>query len=101
MAKYLQVDRLIVLGQIVSILLSIIAVFLLNAVVFRSIFWAAVSLVPLSMAIAVNFGIMGAFGLLLDVGTSMIASIAIGIGVDYSIHFHQQDAGPGPARDES
>jgi len=87
MAKYLQVDRLIVLGQIVSILLSIIAVFLLNAVVFRSIFWAAVSLVPLSMAIAVNFGIMGAFGLLLDVGTSMIASIAIGIGVDYSIHF--------------
>ncbi len=87
MAKYLQVDRLIVVGQVISILLSIVAVFILNTIVFRSAFWAGISLVPLSMAIAVNFGIMGAFGLLLDVGTSMIASIAIGIGVDYSIHY--------------
>ncbi len=34
-----------------------------------------------------NFGVMGYLGIPLDVATAMIASIAIGIGVDYSIHF--------------
>jgi hypothetical protein len=30
---------------------------------------------------------MGYTGIKLDVGTAMVASIAIGIGVDYTIHF--------------
>ena len=35
----------------------------------------------------INFGIMGFAGLPLDAVTSMISSVAIGIGVDYAIHY--------------
>jgi hypothetical protein len=43
--------------------------------------------IPLSLAILINFGIMGFAGINLDMVTSLISSIAIGIGVDYTIHF--------------
>lgn len=86
-AMYLEVDSLVVLGQVFSILLSLVAVFILNWLVFRSLVEALISLLPLVLAILINFAIMGFAGLLLDVGTSMVASIAIGIGIDYTIHF--------------
>ncbi|MBN2618180.1 MAG: MMPL family transporter, partial [Spirochaetales bacterium] len=41
----------------------------------------------LLIAIIINFGIMGIFHINLDMITALIASIAIGVGVDYTIHF--------------
>ena len=35
----------------------------------------------------INFGVMGFFGVHLDIGTALVSSIVIGIGVDYSIHY--------------
>ena len=35
----------------------------------------------------VIFGVMGAFDIPMDVGTSMMTSIALGIGIDYAVHF--------------
>jgi len=40
----------------------------------------------LVFTIGTNFGLMGWFGIPLDAGTVLIGSIAIGIGIDYSIH---------------
>lgn len=87
LSKTVTVDRLIVKGQIYSMLLSLLVVFILNAAVFRSFIGSLISLVPLSIAILINFGLMGFGGILLDIATSMISSIAIGIGIDYTIHF--------------
>ena len=36
---------------------------------------------------AVNFGLMGLSGIALSTTTALISSIAIGIGIDYAIHF--------------
>jgi predicted RND superfamily exporter protein len=33
------------------------------------------------------FGIMGIFGVRLDVATALLSSVMIGVGVDYTIHF--------------
>jgi predicted RND superfamily exporter protein len=41
----------------------------------------------MGVTIILNFGIMGWFGIDLDMVTSIIASITIGIGVDDTIHF--------------
>ena len=45
------------------------------------------SVLPLVIPLGLNFGIMGAADITLNAATAMIASVAIGIGVDYSIHF--------------
>lgn len=42
----------------------------------------------IGLTVLINFGIMGWFKIPLDVATAMIASVAIGIGVDYSIHIY-------------
>ena len=74
-------------SQISSFLLSIISVFVILAISFRSPMAGLIGSIPLSLAILINFGIMGFAGINLDMVTSLISSIAIGIGVDYTIHF--------------
>lgn len=79
--------RLITNAQILSIAVSLTLVFIIVAIQFRSIFAGIFGIVPLSLTILVNFGVMGFFGIKLDISTAMVASIAIGIGIDYTIHF--------------
>ncbi len=61
-------------------------VFLLALALYRSIFLAFVSVIPLSMCVLLNFGIMGFFGIDLSIPMAMISSMIIGIGVDFSFH---------------
>jgi predicted RND superfamily exporter protein len=55
------------------------------------LFWSfkagLLSLVPNLFPIIVNFGVMGVLNIPLNVGTAMVADIAIGIAVDDTIHF--------------
>ncbi|HXC52530.1 MAG TPA: MMPL family transporter [Candidatus Limnocylindrales bacterium] len=74
--------------NMVSDLVSLlIAVALVNAAMFMSIRAGLLSLIPNLVPIAVIFGIMGVFGIPLNVGTCMIAAIAIGIAVDDTVHY--------------
>ncbi len=77
----------IVKGQMTSLMVSLAVVLVMLWFTFRKISYAAVAMVPLVMTIAINFGIMGYFSIPLDIGTAIISSIVIGIGVDYSIHY--------------
>jgi hypothetical protein len=45
------------------------------------------AIVPPVFMLAAAVGVMGAVPIPLDMTTSMIAAIALGIGVDYSVHF--------------
>ncbi len=83
----LTTNDLVVTGQIKSLGFSIVIVFIIAAIIFRSIMGGLFTIIPLSISVIINFGILGLFRIPLDVGTSLIASIAIGIGVDYAIHF--------------
>jgi hydrophobe/amphiphile efflux-3 (HAE3) family protein len=74
-------------GQIQSLFLAIGLVTLLLMLLFRS-FWAGiVSGIPLAAAMAILFGLMGYFGITLNIATTMLSSIMIGVGIDYTIHF--------------
>ncbi|MGK5092591.1 MMPL family transporter [Deltaproteobacteria bacterium TL4] len=78
---------MLVKGQIISLIVSVGLVFIVTAVVFRSIQGGVFAIIPLSMAIVLVFGLMGFLGIELNAATAMLSSIMIGVGVDYAIHF--------------
>ncbi len=84
---YMQISRKIIQSQVVSLGTSLGAVWLIIAVVMGSLIAGLCALIPLVVAIAGNFGVMGYAGAHLDMATVMIASLSVGIGVDYAVHF--------------
>lgn len=73
--------------QVSSLVTSSITVGLIVAIMMKSLAFGLISLVPLLFTVLINFGIMGFASLPLDAVTSIIASLAIGIGVDYAVHY--------------
>jgi predicted RND superfamily exporter protein len=78
-----QMEATLVPSQTFTLLLALLFVALLLSLMLRSV-------VPVSMTILVNFAVMGYGGIGLDAFTSMIASIAIGLGIDYAVHFNSR-----------
>jgi hydrophobe/amphiphile efflux-3 (HAE3) family protein len=80
-------SHLLVAGQTKSILLSLILIFSIMFLMFLSGKVGLIALVPNCFPIIMNFGIMGWMGIPLSTSTSLIASIAIGLAVDDTIHY--------------
>ena len=80
-------NELIVEGQLKSLLFAILFVLILMMIVTRSYIHGIICTLPIAITVAFNFGLMSLCKVPLDVATAMIACVAIGIGVDYSIHF--------------
>src|SRR6056297_976129 len=78
--------RLILEGQIKSLVLSIIIVIILLAFLFKSFRAGLLGSLPIIITAIVNFGIMGYLNIPLNTTTALISSIAVGMGIDYSIH---------------
>jgi predicted RND superfamily exporter protein len=79
--------NMVVKGQMRSLIISLVMVSLVCMIIFRSVVAGLLSIVPLSAAILIVFGLMGYSGIELNVATAMLSSIMIGVGVDYTIHF--------------
>lgn len=73
--------------QVSSLVTSSIAVGIIVTLLMGSVSLGLLSLVPLLLTVLLNFGFMGYLSMPLDAVTSIIASLAIGIGVDYAIHY--------------
>ena len=84
---YVSLVDYLVRSQLISILLSIIIVFFIIVITFRSLVFGFFGLIPIFFGLFLNFGTMSYFNVPLDFLTSMIASIAVGLGVDNSIHY--------------
>ena len=78
---------LILEGQILSLVISLVGVFLLLSLLFKSFAAGFIGVIPIAVTAAVNFGVMGGLGVSLNTTTALISSIAVGIGIDYAIHF--------------
>ena len=76
----------IIKGQIYSLALAMITIILLLWIIFKSFRTGLLGTVPLIFTLSYNFGLMGWLGIELDIATSLLSSIAIGIGIDYTIH---------------
>ena len=73
--------------QMQSILITIGVVFMVCFFIFRSFTGGIMSIAPISLTVLINLGLMGWFDFPINYGTVIIASIAIGAGIDYTIHF--------------
>ena len=80
-------NRLVVNSQLISVLCSLLIVFVILSVSNRSPVAGIIGIAPLSLSILINFAVMGFLGIKLNIGTSMIASVSVGIGIDYTIHY--------------
>jgi predicted RND superfamily exporter protein len=69
-----------------SLLLAFGAILVLLWLLFKSPTAGLMGGLPLMVALTGTYGLMGWFGLELDIATSLLSSIAIGLGVDYTIH---------------
>ncbi|MGH7893926.1 MAG: efflux RND transporter permease subunit, partial [Candidatus Binatia bacterium] len=74
-------------GKVRNILQIAAIIVVVAGVLLRSVVGGILVATPLALTVAVNFGLMGLFGLPLDTNTSTIAALAVGIGADYAIYF--------------
>lgn len=90
-------------GQAVSLSGATLIIYAILALYFRSIKVAALALLPNALPVLVYFGVLGLSGVTLNVITSLIACIILGIAVDDTIHFlvryqdERRAMEPGPA----
>jgi predicted RND superfamily exporter protein len=85
-AVSLALTNLVTRSQIISLFSSFIAVWLLVLLTFKSPKLATLALIPCLFALASVFSVMAIFSIKLDIVTSLLAALCIGIGVDYAIH---------------
>ncbi len=79
--------NLLVDSQSVAIFLSKIGIFLISALLFRSLFIGGIVVAPVILTTLLVAGIMGVAGFAIDVSTALAAGVAIGVGVDYAVHY--------------
>jgi predicted RND superfamily exporter protein len=79
-------DRSLVNSQIGSISIAIVFVIIIVGLILRSLISGIHAAIPIVAAITILFGIMGLTGISLNIATVLVASVALGIGIDYSIH---------------
>jgi predicted RND superfamily exporter protein len=82
-----QVDLLID-GQVKSMAGAVAIIFLLMLIQWRSLKDSLICMIPNLAPLLLIFILMGAFGIWLDVATAMIASVAVGIAIDDTIHVY-------------
>jgi len=80
-------SHVLTLGQVKSLVISLVLIFAVMVVLFVSSKVGLIAVVPNLFPILVNFGLMGLLGIPLSVATSLIASVAIGLAVDDTIHY--------------
>ena len=74
-------------SQILTIGAVFAAIFLMFIILFRNLQLAAIAIVPNMFSAVIILGLMGLFGIPLDMMTITIAAITIGISVDDTIHY--------------
>jgi hypothetical protein len=79
-------NEALVSTKALNILQMAVIVFVLASVAFKSPMGGVLVVLPLGAIVLMNIGLMGWFGVPLDMGTASITSMVTGIGADYEIY---------------
>ena len=77
-------------GMLKAFLSTFIVVFVLMGLLFRSLRWALLAMVPMSVTILLVYGTLGLVGKDYDMPLAVLSTLVLGIGVDFAIHFVQR-----------
>ena len=83
-------QELMVTGMLKATVGSWWIIFILLVVQFRSLWWAIVGILPLGFSVLFSYGIIGFAGKEYDMPIAVVSTLALGLGVDFSIHFIQR-----------
>jgi predicted RND superfamily exporter protein len=67
-----------------------VVVFFMMLFLFRSLRWALLSLIPLTVTLVFIYGLVGLVGKDYDMPVAVLSSLSIGIAIDFAIHFIQR-----------
>ncbi len=79
-----------VTGMLESLLGSFFIVLILMSVLFRSLLWGVLSMIPLSVTIAFIYGLIGMVGKDYDMPVAILSSLTLGMSIDFAIHYIQR-----------
>ena len=74
-------------GMLQSFMGSFLIVFIMMTVLFRSPLWGLLSMVPLTVTIAIIYGVIGLVGKDYDMPVAVLSALTLGMAVDFAIHF--------------
>jgi predicted RND superfamily exporter protein len=77
-------------GMLKAFLSTFLVVFVLMVLLFRSLRWAVLAMIPMSVTILLVYGTMGLVGKDYDMPLAVLSTLVLGIGVDFAIHFVQR-----------
>ena len=80
-------NEVMVQGKMLNIIQVATIILIVASVTLRSLTGGLLVAIPLALAVVTNFAVMGIFGIPLDIGTSTISAMAVGIGADYAVYF--------------
>lgn len=79
-------ERMVV-GMVGSFLGSFVVVLVMMVVLFRSVAFGLLSMIPLTFTVGLIYGVIGVIGKDYDMPVAILSSMSLGLAVDYSIHF--------------
>ncbi|HLM74388.1 MAG TPA: MMPL family transporter [Polyangiaceae bacterium] len=79
-------SRSVAINQIKSLAVALGLVVIIMAAVYRSLWSSLLVNAPIAVTLILVYAVMGLLRIRLDIGTSMLASLIIGAGVDYAVH---------------
>ncbi len=76
-----------VIGMLQSFAGSFLVVFVLMIVLFHSVLWGLLSMIPLTLTIGLIYGLIGLVGKDYDMPVAVLSALTLGLAVDFAIHF--------------
>jgi len=83
-------QQAMVAGMLQSLLGAFIAVLVIMVVLFRSVAFGVIAMLPLTLTIAFVYGIIGWMGKFYDMPIAVLSALTLGLSIDFAIHFLQR-----------
>ena len=77
-------------GMVTSLISAFFAVLLIMVILFRSIRYGLMAMIPLTVTITMIYGVVGFIGKDYDMPVAILSSLTLGLSVDFAIHFIQR-----------
>jgi len=77
-------------GMVTSLLGAFAAVLVIMVVLFRSLKYGLIAMLPLTLTIAFVYGVIGWIGKYYDMPIAVLSALTLGLSIDFAIHFLQR-----------
>jgi predicted RND superfamily exporter protein len=83
-------QRQMVTGMGRSLMSSYVVVFIMMVILFRSLRWGMISMLPLTITIMAIYAFIGYIGKPYDMPVAVLSSLTLGLSIDFAIHYIQR-----------